>query len=190
MLNSNKAVFLDMQGTLGGEGLGDIRDFNLFPFSKDAIKLLNNNNLLAIIVTNQCHISKGYFTYKDFENKMDIIKRQLNEYGAFIDGVYCCPHGDADKCSCMKPLPGMLLNAKRDFNINLENSYVIGDMGADDIVMAKSVGAKGILVRTGVGEGSLTTYRYTWADVEADYIADNVLKAVLWIVNKEKQLIK
>lgn len=186
MANLRKAVFLDLQGTLGGEGLGDILDFELYSFSADAIKLLNKNNLLAIVVTNQSHISKGYFTYEDFENKIDKVKTELNKCGAFLDAVYCCPHGKDEGCLCKKPLPGMLVQAQKDFNLNLKDSYVIGDMGAADMVMAKSVGAKGILVRTGVGESSLTTFKYTWSNIQADYIADNVMDAVFWILHTKR----
>lgn len=183
MNNTNKAVFIDLQGTLGGEPLGDIMDFEFYPFAIEAVKLLNENNILAIVVTNQSHIAKGILTYEDFENKLEEIKLIIKDQGAHVDAVYCCPHGKEDKCACKKPLTGMLMQAKKDFNINIEESHVIGDMGMADMIMAKSAGAKGILVLTGVGEGSLTTFRHTWAEIEADYVADNVLKAVKWILS-------
>lgn len=180
-----KAVFLDLQGTLGGDGLGDVVDFSFFPFSVKAIKMLNDFNMLAIVVTNQSHISKGYFTYEEFNRKINELKDELKQKDAYLDAVYCCPHTKEDKCKCKKPLPGMILKAQEDFNINIKESYVIGDMGADDMLLADSVGAKGILVRTGVGEGSLTNFRNTWKDVKAEYIADDVFEAVKWILEKE-----
>ena len=79
----------------------------------------------------------------------------------------------------------MLVQVKKDVNINLIESYVVGDVGMSDIIMANSVGAKGILVRTGVGEGSLADFRHTWIDAEPDYVADNVLEAVKWIIERE-----
>ena len=183
--DSCKAVFLDLQGTLGGDGLGDIMDFQFFPCSIEAIRLLNKHNILAIIVTNQSHISRGYLTISDFNNRVEDLKKELSKEEAYLDAVYCCPHGKEDICECKKSLAGMLLQAKRELNVNLEDSYVIGDMGMCDMVMAKTVGAKGILVRTGVGEGSLTTFKHTWANIEADYVAENVLEAVKWIIQKE-----
>jgi len=183
--NLSKAVFLDLQGTLGGDGLGDIMDFQFFPCSIEAIRLLNKHNILAIVVTNQSHISKGYLTISDFNNRVEDLKKELSKEEVHFDAVYCCPHGVEDICECRKPLAGMLLQGKKEFNIDFQDSYVIGDMGMSDMIMAKTVGAKGILVRTGVGEGSLAAFRHTWANVEPDYVAENVLEAVKWIIEKE-----
>jgi D-glycero-D-manno-heptose 1,7-bisphosphate phosphatase len=184
ILMNNKAVFLDLQGTLGGEGLGDIMDFEFFPCSIDAIKLLNEHGILAIVVTNQSHIAKGLLTMSDFNNRVEDLKVELSKANTHFDAVYCCPHVRDDNCECKKPLTGMLLQAQRDFNIDLSESYVVGDMGMSDMLMAKAAGAKGILVRTGVGEGSLTDFRHTWTEAEPDYVADDVLKAVRWIIKK------
>lgn len=184
-MNSRKAVFLDLQGTLGGDGLGDILSFAFFPFAIPAIKLLNELGLLAIIITNQSHIAKGYFTYDDFEKRIDKLKQELAEHKARIDAIYCCPHGNNDKCSCRKPLPGMILQAQMDFNLGLPECYVIGDAGAWDMAMAKSVECKAILVKTGLGKSSLAEYRDTWSDIEPDYIAEDVLDAVKWIMNRK-----
>ncbi|GKX65866.1 hypothetical protein rsdtw13_11240 [Clostridium sp. TW13] len=125
-------------------------------------------------------------TISDFNNRVEDLKRQLSKEEAHFDAVYCCPHEKADRCECKKPLAGMVLQAKEKFNINIQESYVIGDIGMSDMVMAKAVGAKGILVRTGVGQGSLTEFRNTWANIEPDYVAENVLEAVKWIVEREK----
>jgi len=178
---SQRAVFLDLQGTLGGEGFGDILDFVFFPFAISAIKLLNETDFLSIIVTNQSHIAKGYFTINDFDKRIDELKQELVGNVAKIDGVYCCPHGNNDDCSCRKPLPGLIFKAQQDFNLDLSKCYVIGDGGAWDMLLAKNVGSKAILVLTGLGKGSLGEYRYLWADFEPDFVADDVLKAVMWI---------
>jgi histidinol phosphatase-like enzyme len=87
-----KAVFLDLQGTLGGEGIGDIRNFSFFSFSADAIKLINDAGLLTIILTNQSHIADGYFTLEYFHERVNELKDELSIKGAYLDGVYCCPH--------------------------------------------------------------------------------------------------
>lgn len=184
-MNSNKnAVFLDMQGTLGGTGIDDISTFEFYPFSMEAIKLLNQNGILAIVTTNQSNISRGYITQRDFDEKMDMLHKKLNESGAHLDGVYCCPHTREDNCTCKKPLPGLVEKAIKEHNIDLKNSFVAGDMGISDIVMAKNIGATAILVLTGVGKGSLTDFRYTWKDYDADYIAKNVLDVVNWIISR------
>lgn len=108
-MSKQSAVFLDLQGTLGGEGLGDIREFTFYPFAIPAVRLLNEAGLLAIVVTNQSHISKGFFTLEYFKEKMEILKKELAEGGAHLDAVYCCPHTSQDVCSCQKPKPGMIL---------------------------------------------------------------------------------
>jgi D-glycero-D-manno-heptose 1,7-bisphosphate phosphatase len=185
-MGSRKAVFLDLQGTLGGDGLGDILDFAFFPFAVPAIKLLNEADLLTIAITNQTHISQGRFTYDEFEKRIDDLKQELAEHEAKLDAVYCCPHVPADRCSCRKPSPGMVLQAQRDFDLDLSRCYVIGDRGDADMVLARSVGCKAVLVRTGLGEGSLGQYRDWWADVEPDFVAQDVLDAARWIVAMEE----
>lgn len=181
-----RAVFLDMQGTLGGNGLDDISTFAFYPFSINAIKELNENRLLAILITNQSNISRGRISQKDFNDKMIILNEILAEQDAYPDGTYCCPHTREDRCDCKKPLTGLIERASKEHNIDLERSFVIGDMGMNDIVLARNIGAKGILVLTGVGKGSMSEYRDTWAGYEADYIAENVLDAVNWILGEKR----
>lgn len=176
------AVFIDLQGTLGGNGMDDISDFEFYPCAYKAIQLLNERGIPAIIITNQSRIAKGCISYKQYEERLDIWISQAAAKGAVIDAVYCCPHTKEDNCSCRKPLPGLILQALKDFELDISQSYIIGDMGKNDMVLANLVGAKGILVKTGVGEGSLTTFRHTWAEVEPFYVAQDVLEAVLYII--------
>ena len=185
-MSGRKAVFMDLQGTLGGDGLGDILDFTFFPFAVLAIKLLNDADLLTIAITNQTHILRGDFTYDEFEARIGELKRELAEYGAKLDGVYCCPHVPEDNCSCRKPSPGMILQAQGDFDLDLYGCYLIGDRGDADMVMARAVGCKSVLVRTGLGEGSLGQYRDWWADIEPDFVAQDVLDAAKWILAMEE----
>jgi histidinol-phosphate phosphatase family protein len=186
MNESKKVVFIDMQGTLGGTGVDDISTFEFYPFSINAIKELNKNGILVIVVTNQSNISRGYITQEDFDNKMEVLHKELDKNGAYLDGVYCCPHTREDNCSCKKPLSGLVYRAIKEHNIDLKNSFVVGDMGMSDIILARNIGARGILVLTGTGKGSLGDFRHTWKDYEADYIAENVLEAIKWILNSDK----
>ena len=171
------AAFIDFQGTLGGEATADIRDLILYPFAAEAIRLLNTSGVLAIGVTNQSHIAKGLLSWADYERELARVTACLTQAGARLDAVYCCPHDKGDNCLCKKPKTGMIDKACLDFAIDLPHSYVIGDMGMNDIVLAKNAGTRGILVLTGAGEGSLGAYRHTWAGYEADYIAQNVWEA-------------
>ena len=88
-----------------------------------------------------------------------------------------------DNCECKKPKTGLIDSAKKDFDINVEKSYVVGDMGMNDMTLAKNIGAKGILVLTGAGKGSMNEYRHTWQDTEPDFVAENVLEAVNYIIS-------
>lgn len=177
------AIFIDFQGTLGGGGVDDIKSLDFYPFSIEAIKLLNDNDLLVIGITNQSHISKGELSMDEYLQKLEQLKDELVVHNAHFDEVYCCPHTDKDNCKCKKPLTGMIEAATNDFPIDISKSYVIGDMGMSDMVLAKNIGAKGILVLTGVGKGSLNEFRHTWKDAEASYIAENVLEAAKWIIH-------
>ena len=179
----NRAVFIDLQGTLGGDEEGDVMNFSFYPFAIDAIRLLNDNSILAIVVTNQSRIAKGYLTFEDYEKKIEELNSNLKSSGVHLDGIYCCPHSKEDNCFCKKPMPGLVKQAEIDFNIDLQKSFIIGDMGNSDMAMASNVGAKGVLVKTGAGIGSLTKYRHTWDDIEPYLVAENILEAVEHIIN-------
>ena len=179
---SRRAVFLDLQGTLGGEGLGDIMSFSFFPTAAPAVRLINESGLLAVIVTNQSHIASGLFTMQDFERRMAELSGELAADGAHLDAVYCCPHATDGGCGCAKPRPGLLLKARAELDVNLPGSYVVGDTGSSDMLLARNAGCRAVLVRTGLGESSLGEYRHTWPDFEPDHVADDVLRAAEWIV--------
>ena len=179
-------AFIDFQGTLGGQGIDDIRSFNFYPFSIEAIRELNREHILVIGITNQSHIAKGELTMEEYENKLQILKDELTIHKAYFDAVYCCPHDKKDNCDCKKPLPGMVEKAKEDFDIDMDKAYVIGDMGMADMVLGKNINAKGILVLTGVGKGSLNEFRHTWSEAMEAYVAENVLDGVHWLINDLK----
>lgn len=176
------AAFIDFQGTLGGGGVDDIRSLTLFPFSANAIKKLNDYSVLAIGITNQSHIAAGEITWDEYNKKLQLLKDELSRSNAHFDAVYCCPHAASDHCHCRKPQTGMVEAACKDFEIDIPNSYVIGDMGMSDMLLAKNIGAKGILVLTGVGKGSLGEYRSTWQNTEPYFIADDIFAAADKIV--------
>ena len=122
--DKTKAVFFDLQGTLGGAGLDDITTFTFYPYAAEAIKIVNEIGFSAVLITNQSHIAKGHFSIEDFNNKITELKTELSQSGARFDGVYCCPHGSHDNCLCKKPLVGMLKAAAVDLDIDLKSSYV------------------------------------------------------------------
>jgi len=167
-----QAVFIDRDGTIGGTGhFIHPKDFNLYPNAQEAINLLKKNGMKVFAITNQYRISRGEATIQEFEE-------QFIEYG--FDQAYICPHDQ--ECNCRKPKPGMLLEASEQHNLDLSRCIVIGDVGDTDMLAAHAVGAKKIMVRTGWGEGSLTTYRNQWIETNPDYIAEDILDAANWII--------
>lgn len=174
MAQKYQAVFIDRDGTIGGNGhFIHPSKFTLFSFSLVAIELLKKNQLKVFAFTNQNRISRGQATLAEFE-------KQFKLYG--FEHSYICPHPKGDGCSCRKPLPGLLLRAAKEHNLDLHKCIVIGDVGSTDMLAAHAVEAIKILVKTGWGEDSLNTHRHTWAEADPDYIADNLLDAAKWII--------
>ncbi|MDD5170899.1 MAG: D-glycero-beta-D-manno-heptose 1,7-bisphosphate 7-phosphatase [Syntrophales bacterium] len=179
-----RAVFLDRDGTINEEVgyLDSLDKLAIIPESFEAMRLINRNGLLAIVVTNQSGIARGCFDESFVGEVHRHMKRLFQEQGAVIDGFYFCPHHPSggqesyrQTCTCRKPEPGMLIRAKEDFNIDLEHSYMVGDT-LKDVEAGNRVGCKGILVKTGYG-GDMNT-----EIIKPDYVAKDILDAVLWIL--------
>jgi D-glycero-D-manno-heptose 1,7-bisphosphate phosphatase len=178
-----RAVFLDRDGTINieKEYLYQIADFEFIPGVPEAIKVLNQAGIMVVVVTNQSGVARGYYTEDDVENLHRHIARQLERSGAHVDAWLFCPHHPAGRgsyalpCDCRKPLPGMLKEASRCYDIDLQNSTMIGDKRAD-IEAGQAAGCRTILVRTGYGAeeepyvGPLTT------------VCDDLLSAVKCVV--------
>jgi len=177
-----KAIFWDLQGTLGGEATADIDAFEPYVFSKSALLLSKENDFLNIVITNQSKISKGLVSMNSFEKMKASIIDHFNSNGQLIDDFLCCPHQNSDNCNCKKPKTGLIELCVEKYGLKIEDCYVIGDMGKNEIVMAHNAGCKGILVLTGGGKASLDEFRHTWADHDADLIADNAFEAVKMII--------
>ena len=148
----NKAVFFDRDGTLNEEVhyLHKIEDFKWIEGAIDAIKFCNDNGYLAIVITNQSGVARGYYPESDIMKLYDWMNDDLAKHGARLDGIYYCPHHPTGKvkeyaidCDCRKPKPGMLFKAQKDHNIDLKSSYLIGD-GVRDVECAEAAEVKGI----------------------------------------------
>lgn len=142
--NKQKAIFLDRDGTIN-KMVGFVtkpEQFELIEGAAEAIKTINKSGYLAIVVTNQPVIARGDCTFEELQVIHDKMETELGKVGAFVDAVYVCPH-HTDKgfegerleykcnCDCRKPKPGLLLQAAKDFNIDLLESYMIGDSHRD-----------------------------------------------------------
>ena len=185
---SHKAVFLDRDGTINTEVdyLNSIKDLRLIRDAAKAIRILNQNQIKVIIVTNQSGISRGLFSIDDLENVHNELKRRLRRKGAYIDAIYYCPHHPNDGCLCRKPKDRMFKLAAKDFDLKLNKCYIVGDKLTDSKA-AHNISAMGILVRTGYGK--LEQNKLKEADIMPDHIAENLYEAVKWIIkniNREK----
>lgn len=175
-----QAVFIDRDGTIGGsDQVVYPGEFRLFSFVEPAINQLKKSGKLVLSFTNQPGISKGRAKVEDFE-------RELTAFG--FDKVYLCPHGHDEGCDYRKPSTGMLLQAAKDYELDLNKCVVIGDRWTD-ILAGEKVGCRKILVKTGAGIEAIHKYDHhqyygKWADVSPDYVADNLQHAVNWIMTK------
>lgn len=178
-----RAIFLDRDGVIVEDCDYTYRkdQLKLIPGSAEAIKLLNGNDFLVIVVTNQSGVAKGYFTEMDVTLFNESMEEKLREYGSYIDAIYYCPHHIEAKiekykinCDCRKPKPGMLKEAEKRFDIDLRQSFIIGDR-LSDIDAGKCIGCKAIMVLTGYGRGEPK-------DDRIDHITQNLYDAVKYIL--------
>lgn len=159
--NKQRAVFLDRDGTINKYVgfLRNIDDFELIDGVAEAVSLINECGYLAIVVTNQPVIARGEVTFKELQLIHNKMETELGKQGAYIDGLYYCPHhphkgyeGEIKElkidCDCRKPKPGMLLKAAKNFNVSLEDSWMIGD-GENDIKAGKNAGIHTALIGDG-----------------------------------------
>src|SRR5436309_3543269 len=176
------AVFLDRDGTIAEEVgyLNHASRFRMFPFVAAAIHRLNEAGLPVVVVSNQSGVGRGYFPESLVHSVNEMMKRELTAAGARIDAIYYCPHTSADHCDCRKPKTGLLERAAREHSLELGRSFVVGDRYGD-IELALNVRARGILVRTGYGEGELAWHAAEWA-AQPDFVAEDLSKAADWIL--------
>lgn len=169
LTNKQKAVFLDRDGTINKYVgfLRNIDDFELIEGVAEAIKLINQSGYLAIVVTNQPVIARGEVTWEELNEIHKKMATLLGKEGAYVDGIYICPHhpdkgfeGERQEykidCDCRKPKPGLLLQAAKDFNIDLSESYMIGDSHRD-VEAGENAGVKkSILIKENNENGLLS----------------------------------
>jgi D,D-heptose 1,7-bisphosphate phosphatase len=189
--HKQRAIFLDRDGVLNvdREYIASPNDLVLFPFSAEAVKKINATRFLAIVITNQPVVARNQCTEAELQiihNKLDT---ELGTHHALLDAIYYCPHhpdkGYPDEnpvykvdCHCRKPKPGMLLDAARDFNIDLAASYFVGDHQRD-IEAGQRAGVKTIGVRTGHGLKD--------TKLEPDQMVENLLDAVDFIIRDSNE---
>lgn len=183
------AVFLDRDGTLAHEVgyINHLSRFKLYPFAVETVRLANRAGFLAVVVTNQAGVARGYFPESMIQRVHDHVRGLMEAGGARLDGIYYCPHHPSageppyrQDCDCRKPRPGLVRRAAEELDVDLARSWVVGDRPGD-LELAWQVGARGALVKTGYGLGELAFNRARFLR-EPDLIAENALEAVTRIV--------
>jgi D-glycero-D-manno-heptose 1,7-bisphosphate phosphatase len=186
------AVFMDRDGTVSHEVgyVNHLSRFRLYPWTVEAIRLLNRKGLAAVVVTNQAGVARGYFPESLILEVHASLRASVEAGGARLDGVYYCPHhptvGEPPyrrDCDCRKPRPGLLRRAEAELGVDLKRSWVIGDRHSDMLV-AWNVGARAALVKSGYGLGEHTYLAPGWSR-QPDLVAENLLEAVETILSRE-----
>lgn len=167
-----KAVFLDRDGTIN-QYIGFLRkidDFQLITGVSEAIRKINESGYLAIVITNQPVIARGEVSVEELKKIHNKMETLLGQDGAYLDAIYYCPHHphsgyDGERrelkisCMCRKPKPGMLLEAEKDFNIDISKSWMIGD-GKNDVKVGINAGCKTAFIQREIREDSTDCPQY------------------------------
>ena len=186
-MQKRPAVFIDRDGTISEE-VGYINHpsrFRVFPYSAEAIRILNNNDWLAIVITNQAGVARGYFSEDVIVSVHDRLKQDLEN--AQLDAIYYCAHhpsvGEPPyrlDCDCRKPKPGLIEQAARDFEIDMAASWMAGDRYSD-IALARNAGLRSAFLLSGYGRGEWEYQSQAW-EHRPDLVCENLLEAVKSIV--------
>jgi D,D-heptose 1,7-bisphosphate phosphatase len=182
------AVFLDRDGTINVDAgyIDRLERLELYPFAIDAIRLFRRAGYLVVVITNQAGVAQGLYGEDFVETTAQFIADQAKLGDTQIDGHYHCPHSpDAvvDRyrvdCECRKPKAGMARRAAEELGIDLSRSVVIGDRWRD-LAVARAVGARGIMVKTGYGA---TEALNPPPGMTADAVCDDLIGAAVWLLD-------
>ena len=191
-MSGRPAVFLDRDGTLSEErGFIDrLELIEIFPWTSDAIRLLNRAGFAVVVVTNQSAIGRGIIDLPFLQTVHDAFDRHLVRSGAKIDRYYYCPHHpDAPlpeyrmACRCRKPGPGMIEQATTDLGLDPSRSFMVGDR-LIDVACGHAAGVRSLLVRSG---HSAHRGEAPPGLSEPDAILNNLMEAVGWILRSSSR---
>lgn len=171
MSNKQKAIFIDRDGTLIEEVnyLHRVEDLRFFDYTNESVKVLKEHGFLVLIATNQSGIGREIYTESDMNSIHEAIQNHLTEK---IDAFYFCPHQPDAGCGCRKPNLGMIEQACQDFEIDLANSWMIGDKKLD-VELGFNANIKTALVLTGYGKTHLVELAK-----KPDVVAKTLIEAV------------
>ena len=188
----NRAVFLDRDGTIN-EDVGYIADprcFELIPGAVAAMNRLRAAGFCLPLITNQAGVGRGLMTEEQLIRVLDAFQELLRHEGTAVDGVYYCPHDPEQgvgtylrTCECRKPGHALLTKAARDFALDLDRSYMIGDHWSDAEAGLRA-GCRVVLLRTGHGPHEIEKLTGAQRN-QVDYIADDLSDAANWVLEQD-----
>jgi len=185
--NRQKVVFLDRDGVINVDSQHYVKNWSEFVFipgSLKAIQRLTRHRFLSIVITNQSMIRRNIAPMENLEHIHSMMKKTVKSRGGDIKDIFFCPHHPEDKCTCRKPEPGLIVKAQKKYHIDLFSSVMIGD-SVKDIECARNAGCgQAILVKT--GKGSESEKLLAEKECTPDFIANDLLDAVTWIINSHK----
>ena len=185
-----RAIFFDRDGTLNIEKGYVLRpeEIALYPNTSEVLRDFKIMGFLLIVISNQSPIGRKIMSEEELEKINATLWEKLSYVEAGYDGFYYCPHPPEQKpdCECRKPRPGLMLQASIDFNIDLCESYFIGDK-LSDIEAGKRAGCKTILVLTGRGIETREIIQNDASRAQPDAITSTLSDALSWIQNHENR---
>ena len=186
-LSRRPAIFLDRDGTLihdkPGHYLTNEKLLKLYKNTPAALEIFEKLGYALIILTNQSGIGRGYMTLEKSKKINLTLQKNLKKLGINIQGIYFCPHAPKDNCSCRKPRTGLAKEALARHNINLKDSFMIGDKFAD-IKLGQNLKIKTIFLKTGHGRTQTAKYG---DKIKPSYTASDILSAAKWIKAQRSQ---
>ncbi len=185
------AVFIDRDGTIN-EQMGYVNHlsrFRILPRVPQAIRMLNRHGFLVVVVSNQSGVARGYYSLDLVKTLHHLLVTRIREKKGTIDGIFFCPHHPAGSvpefsrdCDCRKPKTGLIEQARKSFEIDLQRSFVVGDM-CTDMELAQRAGVPGVMVKTGYGLGEIE-YILPRKTAKPAHLAEDLLDAVRWILGR------
>jgi D-glycero-D-manno-heptose 1,7-bisphosphate phosphatase len=179
-----KVVFLDRDGTVNRDSPGYIKsrkEFEFLPRSLEAIKALTVNGFTLIVISNQSALPRQLISRAELEHIHGMLLQSVRSNGGEIKDIFYCPHMPEDECDCRKPEPGLILEARRKYSIDLADAVMVGDSYRDIGCGINAGCGKTVLVKTGIHANNAE--RLAEKGIVPDYMAEDLLDAADWIIN-------
>ncbi|MCP1661079.1 D-glycero-beta-D-manno-heptose 1,7-bisphosphate 7-phosphatase [Neisseria perflava] len=182
-----KLIILDRDGVINqdrGDFVKSADEWIPIPGSMDAIAFLTEAGYTVVVATNQSGIGRKYFTMQDLNEMHAKMHRLAVQAGGVIDGIWFCPHTNADNCNCRKPKPGMIQDILERFQAEAADTWLVGD-SLRDLQAIAAVGGKSALVLTGKGKKTLTTQEAELP--ENTQVFDSLMAFSQYIMQQERE---